>query len=131
MLLVSLQGWVSPEWEGVGSVCAYPAWGSFMLNRGGAHSFHKQNRAGQGARREEAPLSPRAPSWLCSGNQSFAGALKLRRKLSLAQTAGQHLPSLSSHSSLLFFAVVFWAQPKSGFKKGRGESTPPRTQSIR
>lgn len=109
--------------EGWWSVCAYPAWDSFMLNRGGAHSFQQQAKQNRPRSQVKAPLSPRAPSWPCSGNQSFGGALNWRRKL--PQTAGQHLLFLVF--SLLFFAVAFWVQPKLGFKKERSVSIPLRT----
>lgn len=43
--------------EGWWSVCAYPAWGSFMLNRGGAHSFQQQAKQNRPRSREKAPLN--------------------------------------------------------------------------
>lgn len=69
-----------------------------MLNRGGAHSFQQQAKQNRPRSQVKAPLSPRAPSWRYSGNQSFGGALNRGRKL--LQTRASICFFLCSHCFL-------------------------------
>lgn len=111
---------VRDPWAGEGVAgSAHPARGSFMLNRGGPHSFEqqaKQNRSGGTSR----PLS----GTKLGKKQSFEGSSKLRRD---PRRVTLCFFLLRSHTGPLFFTAASGAQPNPCLqRKGGGGSIPPR-----